>query len=150
MQHGGVGIYVKQSIRYKTIDDFSNDEIDALWVWLRPTRIPRGVPCVIAGSVYHPQFLNDKTMLEYLSSSLTAIEGLYPGCEIMLCGDFNRLNVSRLTSQFKLKQLVDKATRGNRILDLAITNLAHLYDKNSVSVLSPFRLIRSQRCCCVS
>ncbi|EDO32114.1 predicted protein [Nematostella vectensis] len=67
MLHGGVGLYVKQNIH------FSNDEIDALWVWLHP-RLPRGVPCVVAGSIYHPQFLDDKFMLEYLSSSLTAIE----------------------------------------------------------------------------
>ena len=59
----------------------------------------------------------------------------------MLCGDFNHLNITPLTSQFKLKQLMDKATRGNWILDLAITNLAHLYDKNSVDILPPFGLM---------
>ena len=58
----------------------------------------------------------------------------------MLCGDFNRLNISRWASQFKLKQLVDKVTRGDRTLDLVITNLASLYDKNSVEILPPFVL----------
>ena len=58
----------------------------------------------------------------------------------MLCGHFNRLNISRLASQFKLKQLIDKPTRGDRTLDLVVTNLASMYDKNSVEILPPFGL----------
>ena len=39
------------------------------------------------------------------------------------------LNVRRLTSQFKLNQLVDNPTRGDLTLDLVLTNLPQLYDK---------------------
>ena len=138
MLHGGVGLYVKHGIQYKTISTTAIFEV--LWVWLRPRRLPRGVPCLVVGSIYHPQFVDDKAMLEYLSSSLSVIEGFHPGCGLMLCGDFNRLNISRLASQFKLKQLIDKATRGDRTLDLVLTNLASLYDKNSVEILPPFGL----------
>ena len=35
---------------------------------------------------------------------------------------------------------MDKPTRGKRTLDLVITNLAELYDKNSVNILPPFGL----------
>ena len=112
--HGGVGLYVKHEVQYKTLDHLHNDDFEVLWVWLRPRRLPRGVPCLVVGSIYHPQFVDDKAMLEYLSFSLSIIEGFHPGCGLMLCGDFNRLNISRLASQFKLKQLVDKATRGDQ------------------------------------
>ena len=132
MLHGGVGIYVKNNIRFKSLPRLYSGVFEALWVWLRPSRLPRGIPCVIAGSFYHPQFIDDAAMLEYLSSSLTTTEGLYPGCGIMLSGDFNRLNIGRLVSRFKLKQLVDKPTRGKRTLDLVITNLAELYDNKVV------------------
>ena len=73
-------------------------------------------------------------MLDYLSTTLTTIEGQYPGCGILLSGDFNRLNVSRLRTQFKLKQLVCKPTRGDQILDLVLTNFPQLYDKEAVQI----------------
>ena len=79
-------------------------------------------------------------MLTYLSTTLTTIESQYPGCGILLAGDFNRLNVSRLLAQFKMKQLVRSPTRGDRILDLVLTNLHQMYDKNGVEILPPFGL----------
>ena len=45
-----------------------------------------------------------------------------------------------LAAQFKLKQLVDKLTRSDRTLDLVLTNLSHLYGKNSAKILPPFGL----------
>ncbi|XP_068707894.1 uncharacterized protein [Montipora foliosa] len=79
-------------------------------------------------------------MLDYLKSTLTTIEGLYPGCGILLTGDFNRLNISRLLLQFKLKQLVRVPTRGDSMLDLIITNMPQLYNKNQVLTFPPFGL----------
>ena len=43
-------------------------------------------------------------------------------------------------SQFKLKQIVNKPTRGDEILDLLMTNMPQLYDNNSVQTLPPFGL----------
>jgi hypothetical protein len=79
-------------------------------------------------------------MLDYLSTTLTTIEGHYPGCDIFLAGDFNRLTISRLSTQFRMKQLIRSPTRGDRILDLVLTNLPQIYGKNSVQILPPFGL----------
>jgi len=68
------------------------------------------------------------------------MEEEYPCCGFLLCADFNRLNNHRLTTQFQLKQLVDKPTRGDQILDSVITNLPQLYDTNSVQTLPLFGL----------
>ena len=138
--HGGVGLYIKNSIKFRSLDHLHDPDFETLWTWLRPTRLPRGIPCLIAGTIYHPQTVNDMAMLNHLAATLTTIEGQHPGCGILLCGDFNRLNIRRLTTQFKLKQLVDKPTRGDRTLDLVLTNLPQLYDKNSVHTLPPFGL----------
>ena len=35
------------------IDEFSDPDFESLWVWLRPMRLPRGFPCLVAGTVYH-------------------------------------------------------------------------------------------------
>ena len=92
------------------------------------------------GTVYHPPNGDDNSMIDYLSLTLTSIEGYYPGCGIFLTGDFNRLNTNRLQAQFRMKQLVRVPTRGDQILDLILTNLPHLYDKNSVEMCPPFGL----------
>ena len=91
--------------------------------------------------MYHPHSgINDRGMLDHLTTSLTTIEGLHPGCGIVVCRDFNRMNLDRLTAQFKLKQIVNKPTRGDKTLDLIITNLPHLYDKDALCNLPPFGL----------
>lgn len=76
-------------------------------------------------------------MLEYLSTSLTTIESLYPRCGIVLTGDFNCLNVSRLLVQFKLKQLIQAPTCVNSTLNLIITNMPQVYDKNLEQIFPP-------------
>ena len=112
--HGGVGLYIHDSIKFKPLDEFSDPDFESLWVWLRQRRLPRGFPCLVAGTVYHPQLgVNNSGMLNHLTTTLTDIVGQYPGCGIFVCGDFNRLSLSRLTSQFKLKQIIDKPTRGD-------------------------------------
>ena len=43
-------------------------------------------------------------------------------------GDFNNLDISRLISNHRLKQVVSKPTRGGAILDLIITNIHKFYE----------------------
>jgi hypothetical protein len=138
--HGGVCLYLRNSISYEILDHFHNAETEVLWVKIRPTRLPRGFPCIITGTLYHPPSSDNNVMLEYLAKSLTDIEGHYPGCGIILAGDFNRLIVSRLSRQFRMKQLIHLHTRGDQTLDLVLTNLNKFYDKNSLSSFPPFGL----------
>ena len=77
----GVGLYINNTTKFKALTDLYQPELDVQWVYLRPTRLPRGFP---AGA-------SDAAMVDYLFSSLTIIVGGYPGCGILLTGDFNRL-----------------------------------------------------------
>ena len=73
--HGGVGLYVKSSIYHP--------ELEVLWTYVKPARLPRGIPCIVFGTVYHTHYpvgASDNAMLDYLASSLITIEGRYPGC----------------------------------------------------------------------
>ena len=141
--HGGVGLYINNTIKYKALTDLYHPELEVLWAHLRPVRLPRGFPCIVSGTVYHTLYPNgssDAAMIDYLISSLTTIEGRYPACGILLSGDFNWLNISRLHTQFKLKQLVRVPTRGNQTLDLILTNMPHVYNKDLVQTFPPFGL----------
>ena len=141
--HGGVGLYINNTIKYKALTDLYHPELEVLWAHLRPVRLPRGFPCIVSGTVYHtlyPNGCSDAAMIDYLICSLTTIEGRYSGCGILLSGDFNRLNISRPQTQFKLKPLVRVPTRGNHTLDLTLTNMPHVYNKDLVQTFPPFDL----------
>ena len=128
-EHGGVCIYIQDHIKLEIPENLQccNDH-EIIWLKLNPPRTPRGFSCIIFGLVYYPgrtspaesdpHILND-----HLFESLTLAEAALPNCGIILTGDFNRLNTSRLQKHFKLKQLVKFPTRGNATLDLFLTNM---------------------------
>lgn len=47
---------------------------------------------------------------------------------MILLGDFNKVNISRLKRNFLLKQIVNFPTRDQNKLDLILTNLNDFYD----------------------
>jgi exonuclease III len=139
-QHGGVCFFSKECIKVIQLHQFHDPNFEVLWTQIRPPRLPRGFPCLVAATVYHPPCANDNDMLEYLSKSLTDIEGLFPGCGIIIAGDFNHLNIKNLSRQFQLKQLVHLPTRGTNTLDLILTNMHSFYEPNSAISHPPFGL----------
>ena len=55
--HGGVGLYIKNSISFKCLDHLQHPVLEVLWVRLTPKRLPRGFPCLVIGVIYHPRTL---------------------------------------------------------------------------------------------
>lgn len=126
-QHGGVCIYIRDSIQFSLLDDLFEPSFEVIWVKIRPDRLPRGFSNVIVGTVYHPPSSNNSAMLNYLWNCLSLIESKYLNCEIWLLGDFNKLDLSKLKSNFELKQIVNFPTRAQNTLDLILTNLDNFY-----------------------
>lgn len=62
------------------------------------------------------------------------------GCGIIIAGDFNHFDYKDLCRDFQLKQLIDKPTRGAKILDLMLTNMHKFYDVQSAIALSSLGL----------
>lgn len=113
--HGGVGLYINNTIKYKALTDLYHPELEVLWAHLRPVRLPRGFPCIVSGTVYHTLYPNgssDAAMIDYLISSLTTIEGRYPACGILLSWDFNWLNISRLQHPIQVKTTCACSNKG--------------------------------------
>ena len=88
--------------------------------------------------LYYPPGGDDKLICDRLFQTLSSIESNYPNNGIILAGDFNRLNISRILKQFCLKQFVKVPTGNNAILDLVLTNLHDNYC--SSESLPPFGL----------
>jgi hypothetical protein len=73
-------------------------------------------------------FFNDligpmNIMLAHIESRLDTILREHPHAGIVIMGDFNTLPDHKLRNSYNLKQVVNKATRGDRILDKILTNM---------------------------
>ena len=55
-------------------------------------------------------------MQDHLFQTLTLIESEFPNYGVIVTGDFNRLNVSRLLNHFCLKAIVKIPTRNEAIV----------------------------------
>ena len=67
---------------------------------------------------YHDPGADGALLLDHLFYTLTLAESKYPNCGIIVTGDFNRLDVTRLLNHFRLKQIVKIPTRNDVTLDL--------------------------------
>ena len=110
VEHGGVYLYIKDRYsKYRLIDELKCcEEHEILWVHPRPKRLPRGYSCLAMAIVYHPDpsAENDSSTRNHLSSSLALAESIYPNCALMVCGNFNRLNLQLVKNHYHLKQIV--------------------------------------------
>ena len=129
--HGGVCAYIRDNINFTILEDLEDPSFEALWLKLRPARLPRGYSFVVLGIIYHPQNDNDPAILDYLWQSLSSIESRFPNCGLLIVGDFYQLNTKRLQNSFDLKQILTFPTRGDRTLDLVLTNLKE-YNKDPI------------------
>ncbi|XP_035657398.1 uncharacterized protein LOC118403068 [Branchiostoma floridae] len=112
-------------------------DLEVIWVQVRPRRLPRSVPVIALGVIYHPPCKNNKqgsdAMLTHLITRVDTILNHQPQAGILLCGDLNGLPLKRLqTAHPTLKQIVKQPTRGAAILDVVITNLAQNYNKPQI------------------
>ena len=59
---------------------------------------------------------------------MSSLEAQFPDCGLILLGDFNKLDLSRVANAFGVKQVVPFPTRGQSKLDLVFTNLNAYFD----------------------
>ena len=111
------------------------DELEIFWVQARPPKLPRSVSTLIIGAVYFPDANQETLMLEHIQNTLDTLRAKHPHAGFYIVGDVNRLNVSSLCKNNGFKQVVDKPTRGNAILDKIITNVSEYY--SPITIGSP-------------
>lgn len=127
-EHGGVCVYVNDTINFAILDDLHDPSFEMLWIKLRPARLPRGCTSIVVGTLYHPPSASDLAIMEYLIKCLSTIESRFANnCGILVLGDFNRLDITPLQNNFQLKQIVHFPTHGRRTLDLILTNISEYY-----------------------
>ena len=125
-QHGGVCVYIKNGINFE-IPDMPQ------CCYEQPNRLPRGFCCIMIVVVYHQPGGDHRSFINHLFESMLIVESLFPTYGFIVAGDFNLVK-----PYFGLKQLVKSATRGQAILDLILTNMAHFY--SPPMIFPPFGL----------
>jgi hypothetical protein len=133
--HGGVMLLVRNDLSSELIS--TGTEIEIIWVL-----IVSGKSKIALGVYYRPN-VRLANELEPLKDQLEFITSSYPEATILLCGDFNMPDIDwasgtspniyrqdeylDLFSTYNLTQVVDRPTRGDKILDLILVS-----EQNSV------------------
>lgn len=74
----------------------ANNDHEAIWLKLtEAARLLTSIPCIILCNLYPPKE-NDQDLIDYLYETLTTIESRFANCVIIILGDFNKLNLSRI------------------------------------------------------
>ena len=131
---GGVCMYIHESIPRKQLKDCIEEQVEALWMLLRPQKLPRNITCIIAVVVYHTTTNREPenlTLKDHIQRDLDNLMRKYPNALIVITGNFNPnstgLKQTYLTSPNHLKQLVTFNTRESNILDWFLTNRPKLF-----------------------
>ena len=124
---GGIACYIHDKLPYKPWPQLEQEGLETLWLTVRPRLLPRSIPTLVVGAIYHPPSADNYPMVQHIQSSLEVMLQHHPGAGIIVAGDLNHLKISAITKGFNLRQIVTKPTRGNNILDKILTNLSQFY-----------------------
>ena len=104
--------------------------IEVSWCLAKPKTYPQKFKNLILCSFYCPPIKRKNSKLsDHLTSTLHMLYTKYPDSGILLGGDCNKMDLSPiLNCGLKLRQVVDKNTRGNSIIDVLIMNIASYYN----------------------
>ena len=108
--------------------NFSND-FECLW-----DKISTNNSVFHIAVVYHPpepQY-NADNLIDFLANTCNDILVSDPNSKLIICGDLNQLRYKDLLLQNSLFQMVRSPTRQDKILDVFITNVPHLWGKIAV------------------
>ena len=102
----------------KLLNSCVEDDVESIWLSMRPYRLPRQITSIILSVIYHPpnSQRNENIILKHhVQKNLDAILSEQPNALIIITGDFNPnstgLQSKEIALQSHLKQLVKFKTR---------------------------------------
>ena len=129
---GGVGLFIKEDLKYKIRRDISNIEPDLEQLWVELTFKNKN-SLILLGVLYQDNFdSTSKTIwLQKLDTVIGQLSSSWDGT-IMICGDMNIntldstnpiLNLyEAILNSYNLTRHINEPTRGNKVLDNIISN----------------------------
>ena len=103
---GGVAFYVRHQFNATQVTDISTpDNLEIVWVKLRPVRLPRTIASIFCAVVYFPQpdMSVEAQMIEHILSTIDLLTTRYPQAGFVILGDFNQMNTDPLITDQQFK-----------------------------------------------
>ena len=137
---GGVAFYIRETFQVNPLQHVQvPEQLEVLWMWARPSRLPRSVCGLILAVLYHPPASPfEDLLIEHLVSTLDILQTKYPPSGIIILGYFNKMDTDVLGRLTGLDQIVNTPTRGPAILVKILTNLKNHYHAPQVTVIFVF------------
>ena len=111
------------------------EEVESLWVQLRPHSLPSNISIIILGVVYHSTAngeAENATLRDHIQRNMDMYLSKHPNAMVILTGDFNPTSTGLCSDSIArpnhLKQLVKFNTRDSGILDWFFTNRHHTFN----------------------
>ena len=124
---GGVAIICRNDWKVKVLN--AGEDFECVWCKITTPNSEYHVSCV-----YHPPdpIYEATDLLNFMSDFCDQTLLNDPNAKIIIAGDINQLNIQDLMSQHALQQMVKASTRGQRTLDVFITNCPFLWKSAKV------------------
>ena len=108
--------------------------LEVVWGLLRPLEITGRITKIIVCCFYCPPRSTRKSLLvDHLTFTLQSLLNTFSDAGIMISGDRNDLGIDKLLSiDSSLVQIVNKNTRGSKVLDVILTNLHAYYNEPEI------------------
>ena len=123
---GGAAIAIRQQkFTLSKLNIPLPSSIEVVWGLLKPKNITGKLSKFIVCCFYSPPRSRKKNILvDHLTLTLQSLLSIHPGAGVIISGDRNDLSIPTLLSiDPSLRQTVQHGTRGDKILDVIITNL---------------------------
>ena len=125
---GGVALFCRDDLSPSHLSVEIPEGVECLWVRLSPHLHPRHTASIIVCVVYHPPRAPTALLLtNHIIETADTLHLRYLASKLVVCGDFNRLDISEILHQLNLTQVVTFATHEQATLDLIITDMAQQY-----------------------
>ena len=110
--------------------------LEVVWGLMRPKEITGKITKILVCCFYCPPKSTRKSMLidhMTLTLPLQSLLNSFPNAGILISGDRNDLGIDRLlTIDPSLRQLVNKNTRGLKVLDVILSNLSVFFEEPEI------------------
>ena len=119
----------------RVLNAFESSEVESIWVKARPLRLPRRVPMILVGTVYHPPSStveDNQRLLQHIQDNVESFLRDHPEGLIFIFGYFNptstRINELAVKRATGLSQIIKVTARESGTLDWCLTNHPKLID----------------------
>ena len=132
---GGVAIYTQDQLNASQVAQFTSATLSTLWLLLKR----HNANPLLTGCVYHPPSSNRRDIEAtqvHITETIHRLLCKHKTAQLLLCGDFNRLDTSPIESLYGLRQLVNFPTRESATLDLILTDITEYKAPVKLSPLS--------------